>query len=659
MSIRAPSRPFDPTGMAVNNLIIGATLRIDISENPTEVLSHGPFYTKNFTATANGRLLTRDVDYQFLLIHKQATIDTGKEVACVFRLLKKDISTVKCTYQVVGGKYQDMFEVLEGLAEEIKLRPGQPIAWENISNKPETFNPSAHRHHVDEMGNHRFLANPMDQIRNALEHIQLRDLEFLYGVIQNALDTYRTQLDIKLNDIREKMLAARNIAVFPVNSLLLSTVERTSATLPDGSWVQYAKDTLLYGVASSTNLGKEWGVSDKLVLPLPTDLLLNESDNPVKTVTGDYIYLDNGYTPDPGGVGDINYEGSISRIFNSRAVAVYRKTGDGTFTSLTLSKTLNGTVLQEDERVAFKIETVGYPAGTAFNYELSGVAAENVDVSLTGKMVTNATATATLSVKLVAGSPRTDESSMKLTVYEGPTAHTSTCPYRLNSNEDVTANIRLVEYPHGPQITELTRGDTLWLEVRTLGMSNKNVQLGVTGLGATENWVVDGKTLTAATKAALRITANQLYIPIAVHQEAISTLANIEFTLTDGTYVTKTPIKLDGFKITTVDVFSLESKQVISEARRRTPYQLRAETNSRQISTMSFDISVNPSNINPQPDWLKLLSRKGSLMESAVYRFDEVLSTATSITYRVLSPYDKQGLTKTVVLKLVPEPKGA
>ena len=654
MSLKPPSRPFDPTGMALRNLITAEIKNVSIDENPTAVMSHGPFYTKSFIATSGGKPLKLGTHFKFLLIDQEATVITGKEVACVVQLLDKTIERISCTYQAVGGEFQDMFNVLERLTEEIKERPGQPISWDNISNKPETYPPTHHRHHVDEMGNHRFLADPLDEIRNALEHKAIKDIEILYTIIENGLSEYRKHLNGKIDEFRDKILSARNMAVFPLNFLLLSTAELTDARLPDGSWVPWNKDSLLYGVSKATDMGKEWRVSDQLVFPLPSDLLLDEEDNPVKTVTNDYIYLDNGQTPNEGGVGDINYEGSISTIFNSRAVAVYRKVGNGSRSTLTLSKTLNGSSLIEGERVQFQLETVGYPFGSVFTYFIEGVSSDNIDVPLQGTVTTNDFGIATLSVKLLPDSPRTDQSTLSFNVIDGPTTYTETCPYQLNSNLDVNINITVCDSPYGTKVDEMVRGDTLWLRINTLGLLNKNVSFKAEGLTSAETWAIDGTRVSGTTTITKKITTNVMYLPIVVDQKAVNAVLDIQFSLTSGSHVGKTPIKVQPFKILSSEFFSTESLNAITEVARTHPFQIRVKTNSIAVNIMDFTVGANPSFIKPAPFWSTILTKKMEHLESANFRFEEVLKAPTTITYNVLSPYTEQKLSVAMTLKLLP-----
>ena len=66
MLFRKQSRPFDPTGKATLNLVIGEERSFLTAEDRIFIPSHGPFYTESVVVLTGSKRLERGVDYECL-----------------------------------------------------------------------------------------------------------------------------------------------------------------------------------------------------------------------------------------------------------------------------------------------------------------------------------------------------------------------------------------------------------------------------------------------------------------------------------------------------------------------------------------------------------------------------------------------------------------
>ena len=143
---RLSSRPYDPTARSVLNLIVGEVRPLTTAEDYIFVPSHGPFYVENAVLRSKGLLLKKGKDYEFKALHMSAAQASGKSVACVIQITNKSLFEVTVDYQVVGGRYAEVYSVLEFLIDNIGEAIVDYIPWDNIGDKPEEFNPTAHMH---------------------------------------------------------------------------------------------------------------------------------------------------------------------------------------------------------------------------------------------------------------------------------------------------------------------------------------------------------------------------------------------------------------------------------------------------------------------------------------------------------------------------------
>lgn len=145
--------PYDPTGIAVTNLVLDEMHEVPNSVNRAFALYGGPFYSDSveLRSLPNNTLLTKGVDYEALYLYQEATIATGKEVTAVIYITNPAISgTLSAKYQVVGGEYSSnvsaILQLLSGMGTD-----GRLVEWNDISGVPETFPPSPHLHSVGDL----------------------------------------------------------------------------------------------------------------------------------------------------------------------------------------------------------------------------------------------------------------------------------------------------------------------------------------------------------------------------------------------------------------------------------------------------------------------------------------------------------------------------
>lgn len=159
----------DLTGTNPNNRIIDEPHTL--SNRPTRSVApkKGPFFSSGLKVRDGGVELTRGQDFQLVELHQEATLKTGKEVCSVILILNKDVSqTVTVTYQAIGGHYSYNDDTIANLYQSV-ISDNRPIDWNTgIFNKPTEFNPTIHRHLLEDVYGFEPVVDYLERIKRAI-----------------------------------------------------------------------------------------------------------------------------------------------------------------------------------------------------------------------------------------------------------------------------------------------------------------------------------------------------------------------------------------------------------------------------------------------------------------------------------------------------------
>ena len=264
MLFRKQSRPFDPTGKATLNLVIGEGRSFSTAEDRIFIPSHGPFYTESVIVLNGAKRLTRGVDYECLLLYADASKATAKEVGVAIKILDPTITGVNYDYQVVGGKYQDVIPVLRDLMANLGDELVSPIRWADIVGKPDKYNAAAHKHPYWAFSGWGVLLTPLDKILNGIHYQDRRKFRDTYDYYYAKMGQFETTMDQLVKGVSDKLASNYLFYRDPLNTVKIKTTAVNPATNRDGSWVEIA-DKVVGFANTPALLGTSIPLSEEIV----------------------------------------------------------------------------------------------------------------------------------------------------------------------------------------------------------------------------------------------------------------------------------------------------------------------------------------------------------------------------------------------------------
>lgn len=166
----------------------------------------GAFFTNSIQLqeVSTGRLLVKDVDYQFAEAQIEATKASGKSVSCYVVITNNEIANpIKLTeYQFVGGYFSLMPELLADVTA-LLTDESNPVPFADIVGKPtEGYTPEYHEHGEDNTFNWQYVVSNLERLRYALtvKHDSMHEL--LRNRIAAARESIATDI-VPMSDILE------------------------------------------------------------------------------------------------------------------------------------------------------------------------------------------------------------------------------------------------------------------------------------------------------------------------------------------------------------------------------------------------------------------------------------------------------------------------
>lgn len=160
----------DVTGKSVNNLISNEPHTL--SNRPTRSIATrlGPFFGESVIIRDGATELQRGRDFQIVELHQEATLLYAKEIASVILIINSTVSSsVTVTYQALGGHFSQSGtnESIANLYQTV-IQDNRPVDWTNIFNKPTEFNPTIHRHLLDDVFGFEPIVDHLERIKRAI-----------------------------------------------------------------------------------------------------------------------------------------------------------------------------------------------------------------------------------------------------------------------------------------------------------------------------------------------------------------------------------------------------------------------------------------------------------------------------------------------------------
>ena len=181
----------DLTGKNINNLITDEPH--ELSSRPTRSIAPrlGPFFAESLVLRdSSGISLSRGKDYQIVELHQEATLRYGKEISSVILVINSKVSSqVTITYQALGGHYSNDDTAIANLYQSV-INDNRPVDWSNIFNKPTEFNPTIHRHLLDDVYGFEPVVDYLERIKRAITLGQTSIvLEIVNSLLSNFSDS--------------------------------------------------------------------------------------------------------------------------------------------------------------------------------------------------------------------------------------------------------------------------------------------------------------------------------------------------------------------------------------------------------------------------------------------------------------------------------------
>ena len=185
----------DITGKNINNKVIDEPHVL--SNRPTRSIASnfGPFFAEGLLVKDGVNELDRGVHYQIVELHQEATLRYAKEIASVILIIDKNVSSnVTITYQALGGHYSYNDTAIANMYQSV-INDNRPVDWVNLFNKPTEFNPSIHRHLLDDVFGFEPVVDLLERIKRA---ITLGQTSVVLEIVNSLLSKFTGQEILKI-----------------------------------------------------------------------------------------------------------------------------------------------------------------------------------------------------------------------------------------------------------------------------------------------------------------------------------------------------------------------------------------------------------------------------------------------------------------------------
>ena len=193
--------PEDLTGINPDNRIANEihTIQPYTSSRPRRVIipNFRPFFTNptylqvyDLGSSTPLTPLVKDVDYKCVELSEEATIQSGKEVCHSIIIENINVSEqVALSYQTIGGLYTSDTSTLVNLLNS-GLNDTRPVHWDNLTNKPFSFDPTPHIHHLNDVIGYAPLIVALERLHVAITLGNSPAFENLTRYLNNRLDAH-------------------------------------------------------------------------------------------------------------------------------------------------------------------------------------------------------------------------------------------------------------------------------------------------------------------------------------------------------------------------------------------------------------------------------------------------------------------------------------
>lgn len=231
--------PYDATGLSPFNRVVGEIISLPRgARERAYALQGGPFFGGSVVVTTvpNNVVLERGVHYEILYQYQEATKKVGQPINAVIYVFDTAITgDVSVDYQVIGGEFSSNVSAIQALIETLQIDERQ-IVWDDILDKPVTFPPAPHLHHVGDLYGMEAVIDALDRLTAVIGTNSSTDLSDIYTRL-NALDTAVAQQSALLASTIQAMTLLQQQLIDRANALeekqnIAITIESATDLLP-------------------------------------------------------------------------------------------------------------------------------------------------------------------------------------------------------------------------------------------------------------------------------------------------------------------------------------------------------------------------------------------------------------------------------------------
>lgn len=249
--LRPIKYPVDKTGLNPLNKVLDEIHVTSDTSKRCFVPHYGPFYVESMhIETVDGVILQPKTDYLILQPYQEASVEIGKDIACIVyvhnRAITKDI---KITYQVVGGEWSWSVYAIQDLLDSIMIED-RAVEWMDILGKPLKFDPLPHPHDIGDMYGFEYLAIQIENLTRAIlygdeaSHDELRDL--IRNVNMTVLTANKSIIDHIANLDNPHETTKDHVKLGNVENYAVASLEDILGAAPDKYMTAEATFTAIY-----------------------------------------------------------------------------------------------------------------------------------------------------------------------------------------------------------------------------------------------------------------------------------------------------------------------------------------------------------------------------------------------------------------------------
>lgn len=196
--------PLDPTGTSPDNLVEREEHQLSNRTIRVVAPKYQGFYAKSVIVTdiATNTNLVHGVDFAFGELYKVPTGLYKKEIFGVIVIRKPNVSSVRITYQCLGGNYSYSMDAIVAMLDNLNLG-NRPVAWPDIIGKPTLFDPASHFHDIGDVYGFEYVVNSLEAIRSAILLGDTASHDEIYRYVDRA----STALTTLINQVRADLVS--------------------------------------------------------------------------------------------------------------------------------------------------------------------------------------------------------------------------------------------------------------------------------------------------------------------------------------------------------------------------------------------------------------------------------------------------------------------